>query len=480
MGALRRRSHPVDPIIALITVGGVLFAALVGVAAAEGSAQFGATKLLWVGAAMVGAMIALSSTRAATVVLLLSLAFPFSTQLISGVSLRTTDLLLLLVLTVGIARIGLGWASVPVGLLRWGTLVLAGGAIAGVAGPDIGGSLLREFGGVALPLGAAMMVAATFDRDRDLARMIQACCVALSGASLAAIAQGLGKLPSGLAPQLSPDRVNGLFNHPTILATFLIALMLLLIGVCTQGLRTAGTSPLVIVPTIMLGLVALIETQSRGAVLGLAAGLVVIGGVTVARGRIAPLIALLAVLAGGLFVAIPNVPESQRALLVGRFQKLSQPGAEPGRQRVYAAALKTIEAHPITGVGVLEFGRIERRRNTVPGLEAGLTHAHSIVLEAWLSLGLVGFVAFYAMAAGAVRRLWRATRAGAGSTPLTMGWATGSIAALVGVLVEGSTDMPFWQLEMFTLVLVLIAIGYRMDPQSPATTRSANASDAAR
>ena len=55
------------------------------------------------------------------------------------------------------------------------------------------------------------------------------------------------------------------------------------------------------------------------------------------------------------------------------------------------------------------------------------------------------------------------------------GWATGSLGALAAMLAQGIADFVFWQLEMLTLLMLLLgaayAIGKTLSRDDPAGAR---------
>lgn len=449
--------------LALIA-GGLLLAAFAGMTVASLSSQFGAAKVLWVALVAVGATIALSSLRTAVAVLILALAFPFRTKLLFGLDVHTTQFLMLLIAALGLLAMSLDrLRRPPRGMVVAALLITVSSAVGALSGPDLGPSLFREFNGPVLALIVALVTAAALEPSRDMPRLVLVSSVALGGASLVALGQAVGKVPASIAPTFDPQRVNGLFLHPNILAGYLVAGILLLVGSATYAWRRIPFAALVVLPSLGLAMAALLVTQSRGALLALVAGTAVVMGLMAARRRALAVVSILLVVGLGLLAIVPRVPESERAQFAARFQKLQQPGAESGRQLIYRAARQQIRLHPITGVGTLEFGRIMRQRSTVPGLEPGLSHAHNVFFEAWLSLGLVGLLALGWLFFGACRRLLLATRLRPGDDPIVAGWAVGALGALTSMFVQGMVDMVFWQIEMLVLLFVLIASAYAID-----------------
>jgi O-antigen ligase len=450
-----------------------------GSAATSLSSQYGALKVIWVVLAALGALVALVDLGVALCVLVFILAFPFKTQVAFGVEVHTTHLLLVTIALLTLYGFYAGRLRLPKGLLVPITMMLFGGVVASIAGPDTGPSLGRLVSGLLLPITAGLAAAAALRPRRDLRLLVIIVAVVLTGASLLALLQSTGHAPGPLAPSFEKDRVNGLFDHPNILGAYLSANILLLLGVGAYAWRRMPLAPVVFIGPIFLGIAGLAVTLSRGALVGLGAGVIAIMVLMIARRHVLPVLVVLLVIVLTVFVAIPNVPESQRASFAARFQQLTNPGAETGRSLLYHDAVSTIQQYPLTGVGPLTFGVITARTSPIPLLEKNLTHAHDIFLETYLSLGPIGFLGFLWLAAGAIRRLIRATRGAVGRTdPIVAGWATGSLGALAAMLAQGIADFVFWQLEMLTLLMLLLgaayAIGQTLSRNGPIAARGAS------
>jgi O-antigen ligase len=425
------------------------------------SYQYGPLKVVWVVLAALGALLALIDLGVALCVLVLVLAFPFKTQVAFGVEVHTTHLLLVTIGLLALYGFYAGRLRLPKGMVIPITMMVFGGVVGSIAGPDTGPSFGRLVGGLLLPIMAGIAAAAALRPRRDLRLLVIIVAVTLTGASLLALLQSTGAAPGPFAPSFEKDRVNGLFDHPNILGGYLTANILILLGVGAYAWRRMPLAPVVFVGPIFLGIAGLAVTLSRGALVGLGVGVVAIMVLMVARRNVLPVLVVMFAIVLTVFVAIPNVPESQRADFAARFQKLTNPGSETGRSLLYRNAIDTIGEYPFTGVGPLTFGVITSRTSPIPLLERNLTHAHDVFLETYLSLGPIGFLGFLWLAGGAIGRLIRATRLSVGGAdPIVAGWAIGSLGALAAMLAQGIVDFVFWQLEMLTLLMLLLGTAY--------------------
>jgi hypothetical protein len=421
-------------------------------------ARFGAAKVVWVIAIFVGGLWAMGNVRRTSAVLALALAFPFRTKLLFGVEVFTTQLLLVAIAGVGLIELALRHRRAPRGLIVPVVLIAAGAIVASLAGPYPGSSLLRTLWGVALPLTAAVVLATTL-QGRGVRGIVIALAVGVAGESFIALLQAAGKAPA-IFPSWEANRAVGLYLHPNILGSFLMTAMLILAGVATVAWRSSPIRATVFVGVIMLGLGGIVVTESRGALIGLLAGTVVLVMLMLVSRRGMAALGMLAVIALALSFTVPRLPEPERHEFSERLAQLTRPGADLGRERIYKLAESTISQYPYTGVGPLTFGEMGSRRSSVPGVECCLTHSHNVALEGFLSIGPLGLLGLLWLCAGSVSRLLRLRHRR--SDPVVAGWAIGSLGAIVALLVAGMFDFVFWQPEMLVLLLLVLISGYAL------------------
>jgi O-antigen ligase len=426
-------------------------------------ARFGPAKVVWVLAVLVGGIWAMGDLRRIAVVLVLALSFPFRTKVLFGLEVHTAQLLLIAIAGLGLVSLALRRRHAPRGLVAPMSLVAAGALVASLAGPYPGESLLRTLWGVALPLLAALVVATTLESGRDVRRVVMALAAGVAAESLIAMAQAAGKAPA-IFPMWEKTRALGLFLHPNILGDFLMASLLILVGVATVAWRQFRGLAAVLVPVMLLALGGMVVTESRGALIGLVAGTAVLVAFMFVRRQAVAMLTLLGFVALTLVVAVPRLPEPERTQFAKRFETLTRPGAETGRERIYAEARNVLAQHRFAGVGPLTFGEIASQRSAVPGIGCCLTHAHNLALESLLSLGPLGTAGVLWLGAGSWIRLQRVSRRR--GDPVAAGWAVGVLSALVALVVAGMFDFVFWQPEMLVLLLVLLVSGYALVPSA--------------
>jgi O-antigen ligase len=401
----------------------------------------------------------------------LALAFPFRSQALwEGVDIHTTYLLIPLVAILAGIQLAYGRLKLPRGFIAPLLLVLFGGIVAALAGPDPAGSLTRLMVGVGMPLLVGIVAAAVIQPERDLSVLCNVLAIALAGMGLLALAQLAGAAPGPLSPiEFGEDRVNGLFYHPNIFAAVLAANVVLLGGLAAYR----GRSGLYLLLPIGLGVAGLVATLSRGPILGLLAGLLLVM-VLLAKRRPASLIAVVIILPIVAVVALPEAPTEQRSALGERFNQALDPDAEEGRKAIWSAAEERIEAYPLTGMGTLTFADTFTRTASTSNVDQDVTHAHNLFLEGYLSLGPLGLIGLAWLVAGAIKRLWRSSGRLDRTGRIVGGFSLGAIGALFSLIVSSMVDFPYWQIEVTAFAFLLIGAAYAIGDRFEAPAANAS------
>lgn len=268
---------------------------------------------------------------------------------------------------------------------------------------------------------------------------------------------------------LSPPRPVSVFGNPNFLSDFLIVLTPLTLS---RMIGARGRPP-----RILLGIYAFIQlvllflTDSRGAWIGIAAGLVVWSGMAAARnGRVTRSTitewwqkqssaikgVLVAVLIVGL-VAVAGVS----AIFIRSF---SDPGRAAGlRTQIYAAAIELFKEKPITGQGLFTFGR---GLVSLPGINPDKphSHAHDAPLHIAAELGILGLAALAATLFVAYRTIQSNWLASSARERLLLAGATGAVVAFG---VHQLTDIPAMMpaIALTGLIALVLALAPK-EPQS--------------
>lgn len=252
--------------------------------------------------------------------------------------------------------------------------------------------------------------------------------VGLAGAGLVQAALGLEQFFAASASGEAEAIARGSFINRGQFAAFLLTALGVGVGLVASSGPQLRRRPELAVAALAAGLLlaaGLVTSMSRAALA--AAGLVVLVSLAKAgrRTRLAGM-ALVAVLALGAL----GTGAGER---VGRrFEQLVANSGDPGRLLVWRDSAPLAAQYAVWGAGpggyaaVFERGSVYFPRKTV-------SHAHSDVLEAWIELGVVGFLLLFA-GVGAV--VWKVCR-GRGD-PL----ALGALAGAAGPLLQSVVDLP--------------------------------------
>ncbi|MBF6589195.1 MAG: O-antigen ligase family protein [Ktedonobacterales bacterium] len=274
---------------------------------------------------------------------------------------------------------------------------------------------------------------------------------ALIGAGVAEALLGYAQwvLATGdLGPGGDSLRVFGTFAQPNPYAgelnfALLPALALALWGTAPRERWVAGVAA-----ALVAGASAL--AGSRGALLGLLAGLAVLLIVGWRRERLAGLAVLIGVPVVLVAWVGRLIPVSLQARLLAevRLSDLSLSSSVNDanfstleRLAHWVAGLRMFAAHPLLGVGAGNYS-VVYGRYAVPGWPEALGHAHNYYINAAAETGVVGLLAFLALAAAALYAGGRAVRAPR-RDGATRALALGLLAVIVALLTHSLTDDLF-------------------------------------
>ena len=259
----------------------------------------------------------------------------------------------------------------------------------------------------------------------------------LAGVSLVGIAwSGSKYLPAGLTQRI-PRLISVFWNpagfHPNIVGGFLA----MSVPVTAAFAWAARTWPrrLLLGCLLLFELLVLLLTQSRGAMLGIVAALMV---VAVARDRRWAWGAALIVVVVAVVVAIVGVQPALDLVMGGLGGSTVQSAA--GRLELFSRAIYMLEDFPFTGVGLGMFSRVLNVLYPLflVGPETELPHAHNIFLQAGVDHGMPGLIAYLALIIllGVMGIQTIRQSRGRPWEPL----AIGLLAGLVAFLIHGQVD----------------------------------------
>jgi O-antigen ligase len=232
--------------------------------------------------------------------------------------------------------------------------------------------------------------------SRDLRRFS---VLSFTGGAVLVAAIGIVDLAAGRGLEVEGvTRISGVYPHPNALALFLERPFVLIAGLASVYYARLRWYWLAAAAIVGVGLVL---TFSRGAVL--AAGIVIVAMLFIGqRRRLAALAAGAGVLLGAALALTASA----------RIDNLFSGGSGSLRLDLWSSAIEMIRDHPIFGIGLDQFLYVYAPRYVKPQAwsERFTSHPHDIILDSWLSLGIMGLVlalAFVALLILATIRLAR-------------------------------------------------------------------------
>jgi hypothetical protein len=207
---------------------------------------------------------------------------------------------------------------------------------------------------------------------------------------------------------------------PNLAASMIVLVLLIQLGQISTGVRVRWWQP-------SLLLIALVMTLSRGAIVALIAGLIVI---TMARGLSLRLMRLFGVI---LFLSTALIPRLIAfAQAYARFD-VGTGSSAATRVGAWLLAFTMISQHPIIGVGFNTYGYV-KEQSGLPLLGASSYASDGGLLFATVMTGFVGLAFYLSMLWSLVRRcrsIWRDQTVDAERRGLAIGVAAGVVAVCV-------------------------------------------------
>jgi len=253
-------------------------------------------------------------------------------------------------------------------------------------------------------------------------------------------------------------RALGTYDHPNALALFLLragtfGAAFLALSAAPRRIRAGWLPPLLIVAALFL-------TFSRGALVGLAIAIILLG-IVIGLRRAAPALLATAVIVVALL-----------ALAGAGLTILREGGDSLGlRQMIWASTLAMIRDNPVFGVGLDQFYYQYAPRYVNPAAwgERFTSHPHNLFLDFWTRLGIMGFawiVWTLSTIATVAARGWRAKN-GEGRRLLFAATIAAAAAA-----VHGLVDNFYFLIDLafiwwFLLALIAVASDEIVAEQEP-------------
>lgn len=248
----------------------------------------------------------------------------------------------------------------------------------------------------------------------------------------------------------SVQRSTATYLHPNNLALYLERAFFLAF-VPAMLIARRWRLPLLVISFAIAGGIA--ATFSRGAVLGLVAGGVVLMVAHPVRFGWRALIwgTLTAI---GLFFVVAGQ----------RFTGADSSGFIATRGYLWRDSVKMLRDVPITGIGLDQFLWLHQSRYIDPHIwsERYTSHPHDLLLDSWLSLGLAGAFLFAAMVGTGAWVTWQ-KRTG---KQRANAWQLGALACLGAGLGHGVVDNGYFLADLAAMTWLAIALVITSAPES--------------
>ncbi|MEK7072911.1 MAG: O-antigen ligase family protein [Patescibacteria group bacterium] len=272
--------------------------------------------------------------------------------------------------------------------------------------------------------------------------------LALSGAIVAAAAL----LQFLVAPQTlwEGTRATAFYPFPNAIGLFLGPIVVLAAGMALAStpsvLPLRKGEKLVLFSAAFLMFAAIVTAQSEGAIVGVAAGVVVLG-LLHAKTRRATIVT--AVVAAVLIMIIP----ATRNLAAEKLLLRDWSGTV--RRITWGETIEMLKDRPLTGAGLAGYPIVMRAYHKATAIEI-FQYPHQIVLNIWSELGLLGLVAFGWILITFFRLAGRDESRPYGQI---------AIAAMIALLVHGLVDVPYFKNDLAFLFWIIVALGTAGSPR---------------
>ncbi|NDJ86324.1 MAG: hypothetical protein GYB66_10590 [Chloroflexi bacterium] len=223
---------------------------------------------------------------------------------------------------------------------------------------------------------------------------------------------------------------------------------------------------------LLMGIAVLMTQSVGGIVLGLPASIAVVLLVWQGR-RVWGLLAAAAV--AGVAALVPL------SRLIPRLRNLTDFDSNTTllRLNLWRSTVEMIEDRPLTGVGLDQFLYAYRSRYILPegSADPDLSHAHNIVLDYWVRLGLFGVVIAIWLQVWFWKTALKTARSLRSGDRMLFALALGSMGMMAYALAHGIVDTAFFFINLSYLYMLVIALIQYLERFAQDDTMSGNSEE---
>lgn len=352
---------------------------------------------------------------------------------------------------------------------KWPALLfILAGVVAALISPDIRGGLGLWKAYIVEPVLFFIVFVNTIKTEKQIKTVIWALGVSAVLIGFGTLVQyiGLAPIPSPYGTQ-HPMRATSIFPFPTAVGKYVGPLVALFLGLWLakkrkpeQGIRpdlvlwllSFNFDQYFLPGVILFGLLGLILSFSRGALIGVFAALIFVSFFSPWKKWLWLGIVLLVILC---FI----IPFTRHEII--SVFNISDTSADV-HVVMWKGAIGIIKANPITGTGLASFPIVYEKYKEASHTEF-FPNPDQLILTLWIEMGLAGLVVFFWLVvlffkAGIhwLKRLQ--TTAGLQTTDYRLPLVIGLMAAMVAILVHGFFDTPYFKNDLAVQFWVLVGL----------------------
>ena len=240
-------------------------------------------------------------------------------------------------------------------------------------------------------------------------------------------------------------RISSSFIHPNNFGAYLVVISMIFISLFMSG-KVILKNKLVIFVALILSVVCLIMTKSRGPWLSFVAALLTLGALKAKRVLAAFLIVLLV-----LFMLLPQAGKDRIASLADL-----KSGTTWERLMLWKGTINMVKVHPVLGFGINTYSRNFPKYR--PPEYPDIRYTHNSYLQMASEIGIVGALFYLFFLIGVLIYCFKGIYLMKGTSGIRKDYAVGLFAGLVGFSLNSAVDTFLFTIQL--AVFFHLLLGY--------------------